>query len=644
MPGFNSKPAIGCLVANLVGGDYGPVYQAEVERYLRCNGRVWTANRLKAIWNAALHLKNGDPEKAIRLYQKESISYHKDGTPKGPLRRAVASFVDATRPIALRRWASLLRFYTGIRVETANRKQLQKIRDSITAPGPEVHPFIEDKFLWEFRWFLERKPGPKPGTTWARSASWESQFGQSLKGTSRYYSPVPLPRELQGRYYGSMVHSLLTTHVVPKSLRSSILGWGPITSENLDRLAPSDEAIGKVFFVMEGGAKVRCVAMPNAWVQLAFRPLHSILSQLQECFPESCVTDQGKGVYEALSQMKSGKYLYSLDLSSATDRLPRKLQTGLLRELGLTDFAEALDEVATQDWVFPDGSRVSYTVGQPMGLYGSFPLLNITNCLIGRLACRRCGIHGGFEHQFRVVGDDIIFFNREPAESYRSIMECLGVEISPLKTFEGKVGQFAGFILLPAKGGEYAFRPYKHPAGTQVTNVIQFLQSLGSRVTKISRKWEGIFSVYQRTQSFRDLSGEPIPWLVGENDPEPGLEAVDDRWLHSLVNGMVYCNPGLYDQMVEWAYQFNPGDRDKPLFHEQRMTRILGHGPDFETNARMERESFRVDLDLWSDPLVRDSLQREGFSVRQHERIYVGSDGTRHVTKVRAHARHRHSR
>ena len=644
MSRLNPKLSVGCLVANVVGGSYGPIFQREVERYLRCNGRVWTTNRLKAIWNAALHLRNGDPDKAIALYRENSIAYHSDGTPKGPLRRAVRQFVAAQRPSVLRRWAAILRFYTGMVVEVATPKQVSKIRRSITSEGPSVDADILEQFSFEIEALIRHKPGPRPGTTWANSFSWESRYAQSLKGTSRYYSPAPLPAELREKYYGSMFHSLLTTHALPRAVDGRVETLEPSAKEDLHALDSPDESIGKVFFVMEGGCKVRCVAMPNAWTQLAFRPLHSILVQFQRILPESCVRDQAAGVQEALCHLADGEKMFSLDLSSATDRLPRKLQQLLLQKLELSDYAEALEEVCTRHWDFPDGTKVSYSVGQPMGLYGSFPLLNITNCLIGRMACRHCGIVGSWEKHFRVLGDDIIFFDEKPAHRYRSIMERMGVEISPLKTFEGSVGQFAGFVILPTSTGVTAFRPYKHPPGNEITNVIQFLRSLGSPIRRVSKKWEAIFNLFSRTESYRLLDDSPDPFWVDETE-EPLLESIDDRWVHSVTNLCGWLDPDLYGTNLDLVYKDRPGENAEPLFHEQRMTRILGHGPDYRLNSEKEQEEFRVDKTLWSDPLFRKEIS--GISeipVREHERFFVRPDGSVGSTTVHRHTRkvHRH--
>jgi uncharacterized membrane protein YagU involved in acid resistance len=67
----------------------------------------------------------------------------------------------------------------------------------------------------------------------------------------------------------------------------------------------------------------------------------------------------------------------------------------------------------------------------------------------------------------------------------------LGVETQQAKCFAGRVGEFAGFVLLPCKNGNTTcFRPYKVPTREFVTNPAEFLHALGLKASKLSRKWE----------------------------------------------------------------------------------------------------------------------------------------------------------
>jgi len=77
-------------------------------------------------------------------------------------------------------------------------------------------------------------------------------------------------------------------------------------------------------------------------------------------------------------------------------------------------------------------STVFYAVGQPMGLYSSWPLLAVTHHLIVKYAAESVG-KTDFR-QYRILGDDIVIRDSAVAGAYRTVMADLGVVISPEKT------------------------------------------------------------------------------------------------------------------------------------------------------------------------------------------------------------------
>lgn len=69
---------------------------------------------------------------------------------------------------------------------------------------------------------------------------------------------------------------------------------------------------------------------------------------------------------------------------------------------------------------------VKYSVGQPMGLYSSWPALAVSNNFLVRLSAFMCG-YKNFSDYF-VLGDDVVIFNEEIAQVYITIMNLLGVD------------------------------------------------------------------------------------------------------------------------------------------------------------------------------------------------------------------------
>ena len=88
--------------------------------------------------------------------------------------------------------------------------------------------------------------------------------------------------------------------------------------------------------------------------------------------------------------------------------------------------------------------RIRYSVGQGMGAYASFPILQVTNYMVASYAQTfiRTTTKG---NNFHIVGDDIIFRNKDIAYAYRHIMEELDVSVNQDKIFENNLVQAVGF-------------------------------------------------------------------------------------------------------------------------------------------------------------------------------------------------------
>jgi hypothetical protein len=310
---------------------------------------------------------------------------------------------------------------------------------------------------------------------------------------------------------------------------------------------------GRILGMQQQGCKLRVVAQPTAELQMAFAPLHKSLQLATEAmFPkESCVEYQEKGIYAVLDHLRDGKPVFSVDLSSATDRFPRQYSERLLNIMGLECYSKALEDVCNRPWENANllGPRqLYYEIGQPMGLYGSFPLFNLSNLAVADEAVSVAQFHwsesltpfndGTF---FKVVGDDIVLSDKRVSGLYSELMNRLGCDISPSKTFKGQVAEFAGFMVVPSKEGPHAFRPYKYPTGKDINNPLEIVHAFGVKLSKgeISddrrEYWERVFETYSHTVSARNLDLTPIIW--GE-DKEPIRLVGKEPWLESLVNSI----------------------------------------------------------------------------------------------------------
>jgi hypothetical protein len=629
---------VGCLIVNAVGGSIGQGFQREVETFVRTNGLEWTSERLKAVFTAALHLRNGDKEAAIEIYRSKSIAYRPDGTPKGHIGSAVRVFQSAQKPWVVRRWAGILRFYTGIILPTPTRAQLSKSVANITDPSTETKLGTRTKKLMLAE--LDKLMQGKRYKNYLRERGDFSLLrppAQNLKGSVSYYSPKGIPSQLKkdpnGQYYLRFTHSILTNLVVPPSL----LKYQKLGTEQvrlIENFMSNDYRIGKITLLQEGGAKARVVAQPCAWVQLTMEPLDRLARDLNQVFfPETCVRDQLAGVKAISYAMTNWIPVISVDLSSATDRFPRDVQCDMLRLLGFPQYAEALEFCSSGKWSYPDAQMdVSYSVGQPMGLKGSFPLFNMANCLLARAALqytRKKGpltfdslpddIKKNLKVPFRVLGDDIVFFDPGVADSYKRMVKSLGVDTSKDKSFESNLAQFAGFTWIRnVETSEVtSFRPYKFPKEGFITNPIEFLNAFGSKVTNLRRyqNWHKALVEFRETIPERDV--DLSPKLPADPFPDPAAP-VDERWYGSLITKLTMSIPDAYSPEVldslmtdhlRHLGKLPPEHGIPPLFRHHRFDEIKSRSiPDMvrEEREKSQPERVRTSRALSRDPLIKE--------------------------------------
>jgi hypothetical protein len=204
-------------------------------------------------------------------------------------------------------------------------------------------------------------------------------------------------------------------------------------SSRLTTLYTIGEFTGKLGFKQEAAGKVRVFAMVDPWSQLVLAPIHRVLfwflskhSRLDGTFNQLA----------PIERIPRGKPLYSMDLSSATDRLPISIQTPLLRQVFNLSKEEALNweslliERAYQvDHRDLNVKSVKYSVGQPMGALSSWAMLAFTHHLIVQFAALQ--VQGSLKSLFRdycILGDDIVIFNHKVAKKYHDIISSLGVK------------------------------------------------------------------------------------------------------------------------------------------------------------------------------------------------------------------------
>jgi len=187
--------------------------------------------------------------------------------------------------------------------------------------------------------------------------------------------------------------------------------------------------MGKLSVVYDQAGKARIVAITNWWIQLALLPLHNSIFDYLRSLDCDGTFDQDGALARFMEKRDSTQKFYSFDLSSATDRLPMKLQTDILQHLGYP--ARLWRDLLDFGWQYK-GNAVKYSVGQPMGAYSSWAMLALTHHVIVRVAAHQVGLKS--IPNYVVLGDDIVINHDLVADQYKQIMSMLGVNINMSKS------------------------------------------------------------------------------------------------------------------------------------------------------------------------------------------------------------------
>lgn len=635
---------VGCLVMEVALGREGKAFQRRQEYLINHSGAEYTCKRAKALWNVAILLKNGDVDMAIDVCQENSIAHSPHtGIPKGIEGTVVRRYVEAQRPSVIKRVAAALRWYTSITLSEPSKDQIKKALEAITGPSiadlssDEIYQMGKRHALLALERYCDsqvtvdlmfpdikarqRESARIKLLDYVQRKQEPIRYAETLKSTSKYYSRNKVPRDLKGVPYSSMCMSFMTEPWLPDVLdertpcaemRNHIraqIGWS-----NDDQ-----EFVGEISFLQEQGCKRRVVAKPSAWLQLAFVPLHDTLADLAEkLFPDSsCVRDQVRGAYLTRNHQLSGFSVRCTDLSSATDRFPVQYSLGVLDAFGLNQWADALRQVINRPFkcAYSHSGEVKYAIGQPMGLYGSFPLFHLSNMILayGVMAEQEKSMRQidkdlpKFSNgaQFLTVGDDIVFANSINSMRYRNTLQRMGVKLSQSKCYEGNVAEFAGFISVKTNKSVCTFRPYKVPDTGWIKNPIEFLDSLGAKLVRskcTKGKWARIWQAYNYTRPWRDLANESVFPTDEDRTLRLAANRGDSRTLVNMAQAISTCtNAPLPD--LSGSTRIN----QIPLFRERGMFDFYGYNPDGLMSAEREEKNYfrKATKRLNQDPLMQ---------------------------------------
>jgi hypothetical protein len=161
--------------------------------------------------------------------------------------------------------------------------------------------------------------------------------------------------------------------------------------------------------------------------------------------PEIASGNQEKMSTFIISSLEKKKFMLSIDLSQATDRLSVEIQKQLLISMGVPKssfkFLKLPAYYREGDFSVDGGNKLKkvwYANGQPMGLFLSFPMFELLHYVILKW------VTATTDAEFSICGDDVIIACDEKDstnlfERYKLLIERFGGEISKPKTVQSAV-------------------------------------------------------------------------------------------------------------------------------------------------------------------------------------------------------------
>lgn len=210
---------------------------------------------------------------------------------------------------------------------------------------------------------------------------------------------------------------------------------------------PCNHVPSKLHIVQDKSCKSRVIAIFDTYSQVSLKPVHKMIQDNLNFYRRDHTMSHLKGI-NYLRKGGSTRYFYSIDLSKATDSIPCDLSFYLLRKLASNcvrepkKFVSHVKNVMISRPFHFEKSSYHYSTGQPMGSYGSFPLLALTNHFLAILAYSSCNELDNMH--YAIVGDDIVISSKCGSKSqivgdkYISLCKELGIPINTLKCVYGK--------------------------------------------------------------------------------------------------------------------------------------------------------------------------------------------------------------
>jgi hypothetical protein len=255
---------------------------------------------------------------------------------------------------------------------------------------------------------LTTKAGPKGHALW-----------------TSYLDLLSLPRPLYeaiGRVGGSRLQEVMSNYLVfiPYLVRYFSA-----------RSVKTGTALRRLAVIPDKEGKNREIAILDYYSQAALQPLHKYQFKLLSRIPQDSTFDHSKNLMGLVPS--PGSRFHSVDLSSATDRFPLKVQSMLISSMFGEEFTRDWETIMVGYPFEYQGRSISYARGNPMGAYSSWSSFSLAHHFLVFVACNKAGIRWK-SCPYTLLGDDIVIANDEVAMKYKEILQGLDIPFSAEKS------------------------------------------------------------------------------------------------------------------------------------------------------------------------------------------------------------------
>lgn len=430
-----------------------------VLKWVDASGVEWTVDRLKQVKVDFLRKRGGLPPASVWI-RKSSSSTQVFGGVIGALE--AYAFASSFR---FERCLALLNVYTAFIAPLVTERQARKFFSGVAAKAVTVPTDVAESVMSGFR--LSGLRPRRGGLPQARPL-----LNYLASPSKRAPVPSGSVPEVEGivdsvRYLGITSSGLRLYHDFLNLFDPVLKGLEPErdvvqhpytlggAKSSVEPTDVGDLYVGQIGLIQEPGYKLRAVANPGRVFQRVLEPLGSLLFSLLPALPWDCTYQQSKADDTLLKALAQNKEVFSVDLSGATDYFPLELQMVALKALlpDATD-VDLFYRVSKGRWRLPRGlpssvlsefglsSFVSWTRGQPLGLYPSFAAFALTHGLLLQ------GLLGKkWDGEFFVLGDDVVILDRSLYTKYRDVLSRLGCPVAESKTLQStQVAEFRSVV------------------------------------------------------------------------------------------------------------------------------------------------------------------------------------------------------